>query len=41
MDIAQLIKIILENRTFLVTSHVIPDGDSIGSVLALILALKK
>jgi phosphoesterase RecJ-like protein len=41
MDTTQLIKIILENRTFLVTSHIMPDGDSIGSVLALTLALKK
>lgn len=33
--------VILANRKFLVTSHVFPDGDSIGSMLALMLGLVK
>lgn len=33
--------ILKKNNTFVVTSHIMPDGDSIGSVLALTLALNK
>ncbi|PIU68173.1 MAG: bifunctional oligoribonuclease/PAP phosphatase NrnA [Armatimonadetes bacterium CG07_land_8_20_14_0_80_40_9] len=37
----QIIKIIKGEQRFIVTSHINPDGDSIGSILALGLALRK
>ncbi len=38
---AGLVKALLEKRTFLITTHVRPDGDAIGSQLALYHALRK
>ena len=38
---ADLLKLIRENKKFLITGHVNPEGDSIGSCLALALGLKK
>lgn len=38
---AELLKLIRENNKFLITGHVNPEGDSIGSCLALALGLKK
>jgi phosphoesterase RecJ-like protein len=37
----EVAKVIKENRTFLIASHISPDGDAIGSTLALGIALKK
>ena len=39
--LAQIVKFVEENNRFLVASHINPDGDAIGSSLALALALKK
>ncbi len=41
MNIAKFYDVIKNNESFLVTSHIVPDGDSIGSTLALTLALLK
>lgn len=41
MDFTQLNDIILSNNTFVITSHVNPDADAIGSELALYYILKK
>lgn len=38
---AELLKLIRKNKKFLITGHVNPEGDSIGSCLALALGLKK
>lgn len=40
-SIDNILKCIEENETFLVTSHVSPDGDNLGSTLATFYALKK
>ncbi len=37
----ELLKLIKENKNFLIVSHVSPEGDAIGSSLALALGLKK
>ncbi len=37
----KLLKIIKENRKFLIVGHINPDGDSVGSCVALALGLKK
>jgi len=41
MDYTQLKEIILNNNSFVITSHVNPDADAIGSELALYYVLKK
>ncbi|WP_422445727.1 DHH family phosphoesterase [Thermoanaerobacterium sp. DL9XJH110] len=41
LELDILSRIIRDNRTFIITSHIMPDGDSVGSLLALALALKK
>jgi len=41
MDGDAFYKLLEENNTFMITSHIDPDGDSVGSVLALTLALLK
>jgi len=41
MDIAAFYELVEKNHSFMIASHVAPDGDSIGSVLALTLALLK
>lgn len=41
MDFSALKEIIAGYNTFVVTSHIMPDGDSIGSVLAFTLALQR
>lgn len=41
MDITAFYEILKKNDSFMITSHIAPDGDSIGSVLALTLALLK
>ena len=41
MDIARFYNLLENKLSFMITSHVSPDGDSIGSVLALTLALLK
>ncbi|MDZ7765530.1 MAG: bifunctional oligoribonuclease/PAP phosphatase NrnA [Melioribacteraceae bacterium] len=41
MDFSELNKVIDENNTFLITAHVNPDADAIGSELALYYALKE
>jgi len=40
-DITQAKKIILKAKTILISGHINPDGDSVGSLLSLGLALKK
>jgi len=37
----ELLKLIKENKKFLIVSHVNPDGDAIGSIIALAIGLKK
>lgn len=37
----ELLKLIRENKTFLIVSHINPEGDSVGSSIALALGLKK
>ncbi len=37
----KLRKLIKENKTFLIVSHINPDGDAVGSVIALALGFKK
>lgn len=39
--IAQIVKCIAANRRFLVTTHVRPDGDALGSMLAMVSALRR
>lgn len=41
MSLLSLSSIINENSTFMVASHIMPDGDSIGSLLAMSCILKK
>ena len=41
MDITAFYDIVENNDSFMITSHIAPDGDSIGSVLAMTLALLK
>jgi phosphoesterase RecJ-like protein len=41
MDVTAFYDIIENNDSFMITSHIAPDGDSIGSVLAMTLALLK
>jgi bifunctional oligoribonuclease and PAP phosphatase NrnA len=41
IDFSQLKKILLENNSFLLTTHVNPDADAIGSEIALYFILKK
>jgi len=41
MNFSELADVILKHNSFIVTSHITPDGDALGSVLALTLALKK
>lgn len=41
MDFSALQNILIDYDSFVVTSHIIPDGDSIGSVLAMTLALRR
>jgi len=41
MDIVSLYELLEKKDSFIITSHIAPDGDSIGSVLALTLALLK
>lgn len=41
MDVTAFYDIIENNNSFMITSHIAPDGDSIGSVLAMTLALLK
>ncbi len=41
MDLAAFYELVEKNKSFMIASHVAPDGDSIGSVLALTLALQK
>ncbi len=41
MDVTAFYDIIENNDSFMITSHIAPDGDSIGSVLAITLALLK
>src|SRR3990170_6687633 len=37
----ELLELIKRNKNFLIVSHISPEGDAIGSCLALALALKK
>lgn len=41
MDVTAFYDVIKKNASFMVTSHIAPDGDSIGSALAMTLALLK
>jgi len=41
MDVTAFYELLEKNHTFMITSHIAPDGDSVGSVLALTLALLK
>lgn len=41
LDFNTFNKIIKNNKSFIIVSHVIPDGDAIGSILAMTLALEK
>jgi phosphoesterase RecJ-like protein len=41
MNYRQLIDVINKNESFVITSHIIPDGDCVGSLLALASILKK
>ena len=41
MGLEKVIKCIKENKRFLITTHINPEGDAIGSVIALALILKK
>jgi phosphoesterase RecJ-like protein len=38
---SEIVQLLTEKETFLITSHIVPDGDSVGSTLALTHALKK
>lgn len=40
-DIKTLNKVLDENKNFMIVSHITPDGDAIGSLLAMTLALEK
>ncbi len=39
--IQEIVKVILANRRFIVTTHVRPDGDALGSLLALVFMLRR
>ena len=41
MDFSIFKDVVDKNNSFMITSHIGPDGDSIGSVLAMTLALLK
>ena len=41
MDVTAFYNVIENNDSFMITSHIAPDGDSIGSALATTLALLK
>lgn len=41
MDFSALHNVLANYNSFIITSHIVPDGDSIGSVLAMMLALQK
>lgn len=41
MDFPRLADVIFKHNSFIVTSHIAPDGDAVGSVLALTTALEK
>ncbi|MCZ6602595.1 MAG: bifunctional oligoribonuclease/PAP phosphatase NrnA [Planctomycetota bacterium] len=40
-EYADAIRLLKENQTFWVTSHLLPDGDGLGSLLALTMSLRK
>lgn len=39
--VTEIVKTIMEHRRFLVTTHVRPDGDALGSMLAMVFALRR